>query len=86
MPLDGDVLQRVWTGRDISYKHLRVFGCLAYMHVGKDQRSKLDNKDKTCIFLGYTEVEFGYKLWDLLDKKVVKSRDFVFMEDKTIED
>ena len=29
-PLDGDVPQRVWTRRDIvSYKHLRVFGCLA---------------------------------------------------------
>ena len=40
VPLKGDVPQRVWTGKDVSYQHLRVFGCLAYMHVPKDQRSK----------------------------------------------
>ena len=27
VPLDGDIPQRVWTGKDVSYKHLRVFGC-----------------------------------------------------------
>ena len=47
---------------------------------------KLDNKSKPCIFMGYSEDEFGYRLWDLVDKKVVRSRDIVFMEDKTIED
>ena len=70
----------------MSYHHLKVFGCLGYMHVAKDQRSKLDNKLKPCIFLGCFEDEFGYRLWDLLDKKVVSSRDIVFMEDKMIED
>ena len=49
-------------------------------------RSKLDIKSKPCIFLGYSEDEFSYRLWDLLDKKVVRSRDIVFMEDKKIED
>ena len=56
------------------------------MHVEKDQRSKLDNKSKPCIFLGYLEDEFGYRLWGLLDKKVVRSWDIVFLEDRTIED
>ena len=73
VPLNGDVPQRVWTGKDISYEHLRVFGCLAYMHVAKDQRSKLDSKSKPCIFMGYSEDEFDYKLWDLVNKKVVRS-------------
>ncbi|PKI57098.1 hypothetical protein CRG98_022492, partial [Punica granatum] len=27
--LDGDVPQQVWTGKKVSYKHLRVFGCRA---------------------------------------------------------
>ena len=53
VPLNGDVPQRVGTGRNVSYQHLRVFGCLAYIHVAKDQKSKLDNKSKPCIFLGY---------------------------------
>ena len=34
--LDGDVPPRVWTGRDISYWHLRVFDCLSYIHVAKN--------------------------------------------------
>ena len=48
--LKGDVPQRVWTGRSVSYHYLRVFRCLA----AKDQRSKLDDKFKPCIFLGYS--------------------------------
>ena len=39
-----------------------------YMHVVENQRSKLDNKLKPCIFMGYSEDEFGYRLWDLVDK------------------
>ena len=63
-----------------SFQMLIVYPCT------KDQRSKLDNKFKPCIFLGYSKDEFGYRLWDLFDKNVVRSRDIVFMEDKTIED
>lgn len=32
--LDGDIPERVWTEKD--YKHLRVFGCRAYIHIPKD--------------------------------------------------
>ena len=28
-PLNDDTPERVWIGKDISYKHLRVFGCRA---------------------------------------------------------
>ena len=36
VPLDGDTLQKVWTGKEVSYRHLKVFGCLAYVH-GTDE-------------------------------------------------
>ena len=85
-PLDGDVPQKVWTGKDVSYKHLRVFGCRAFVHIPRDERSKLDKKTKQCIFLGYSEDALGYKLWDPVDRKVLRSRDVVFFEDQTIED
>ena len=51
--LDGDVPERVWTGKDISCKHLRVFGCRVYIHIPKDERSEFDDKAKECVFLGY---------------------------------
>ena len=50
--LKCDVLERVWKGKDISYNYLRVFGCKAFVHIPKDERSKLDNKAKACIFFG----------------------------------
>ena len=46
-------------------------------------KGKLDPKTRPCIFLGYGDDEFGYRVWDLVDKKVFRSRDVIFMEDKT---
>lgn len=85
-PLNGDVPEKVWTEKEVSYDHLRVFGCRAFVHIPKDERSKLDPKAKQCIFLGYGHEEFGYRMYDPVDKKVVRSRDVVFLEDQTIED
>ena len=31
-------------GKDVSYSHLRVFGCKTFVYVTKEQRSKLDDK------------------------------------------
>ena len=56
------------------------------MHVPKDERSKLDGKSRQCIFIGYGENKFGYRFYDPIEKKLVKSRDMKFMEDQTIED
>ena len=86
VPLEGDIPQRVSTGKDVSYRHMRVFGCLAYVHVAKDRRGKLDPKCRLCIFLGYDDDKFGYRLWDLIDKKVTRSRYIVFMEEKIVAD
>ena len=83
--LEGDIPERVWTRNFFSFEHLRVFGCRAFVYVPRDERSKLDSKTKQCIFLGYSNEEFGYKLWDLTTKKII-SRDVVFFEDQTIED
>jgi len=47
---------------------------------------KLDGKTRQYIFLGYGLDEFGYKLFDPIAKKVVRSRGVVFVEDQTIED
>ena len=67
--LDGDVPNRVWFDKDVSYDHLKVLGCKACVHVPKDERSKLDVKSKQCIFNGYSQDEFGYLFYDPIDKK-----------------
>ena len=57
-----------------------------FVHVPRDERSKLDSKIKQCIFLGFEDDEFGYRLWNTKEKKIVRSRDVIFFEDQTIED
>jgi hypothetical protein len=74
----------VWTGKKPSLTHLRVFGCDAYVHVPKENMSKLDKKDEKCIFIGYKDGLKGYKLWNPETKKVVYSRDVVFREIKDV--
>ena len=56
------------------------------MHVPRDERSKLDSKTKQCVLLGHPDEQFGYRLWDPVNKKIVRSQDVVFFEDETIED
>ena len=43
-------------------KHLRFFCCDDYVHAPKENKSKLDNKDDKCNFIGYKDGIKGYKL------------------------
>uniref|UniRef100_A0A2N9GRZ0 CCHC-type domain-containing protein n=1 Tax=Fagus sylvatica TaxID=28930 RepID=A0A2N9GRZ0_FAGSY len=78
--LDGKVAEEVWTGQEVDYSFMRIFGCSAYVHISGEDRSKLDPKSKKCIFLGFKKGVKGYKLWDPVAQKVVISRDVVFDE------
>ena len=63
-----------------------MFGCRAFVHFPKNERLKLDVKVKPCILLGYGHEEFGYRLWDPMSKKIVRSRDVMFLEDQLDDD
>ncbi|KAK2397259.1 hypothetical protein QL285_058852 [Trifolium repens] len=41
----------------------RVFGCVAFVHVHKQYRNKLDPRAIMCIFLGYAPNKRGYKCY-----------------------
>ena len=71
-----------WVGEKPNVGHLRTFGCVAYAHVAKDERKKLDSKARRCIFLGYGTETKGYRLYDQKREKVFFSRDVVFNEKK----
>ena len=44
----------------MKFSHLKVFGCVSYVHNDSDARSKLDAKSKICFFIGYGDEKFGY--------------------------
>jgi hypothetical protein len=82
--LNDKTPHEVWTGKKPSLTHLKVFGCEAYVHVPKENMSKLDKKVEKCIFIGCKDGIKGYKLWNPETKKVVYSRDVVFREMKDV--
>ncbi|WVY97343.1 hypothetical protein V8G54_029494 [Vigna mungo] len=43
-------------------------------------RNKLDPKSKKCTFIDYGEDEFGYRLWENENQKMIRSRDVIFNE------
>ena len=80
------IFQKKWIDKDVSYDHLKVFGCKACVHVPKQEWSKLDVKTKQCIFIGYGQVEFEYHFYNRIYKNLIRSRDVALFEDRTIED
>ena len=75
--------QEAWSGKHHCVSHFRVFGCIAYAHVPKETRSKLDDKSEKCIFIGYDEQSKAYKLFNPITRKVIISRDVVFKEEES---
>ena len=43
-----------FTGKKLDMSHLKVFGCIAYVHVPDELQKKLDPKVEKCIFIGYS--------------------------------
>jgi len=60
--------------------HLKMFGCIAYVHVPNEKRSKLDPKVEKCIFIGYSLEQKGYRCFNLSTRKLQVNRDVVFDE------
>ena len=46
----------VYFGRKINMTHIRVFGHMAYVHVPKEKRKKLNTKAEKCILIVYSGV------------------------------
>lgn len=72
--------EEIWTNEKPNLEHLRVFGCKAMTHVPKQKRTKLDSKSTECFLLGYTDNSKTYRLYNPETKKIVISRDVVFIE------
>ncbi len=60
--------------------HLRVFGCKTFAHVPDEKRTKLESKSMPCMFFGYYESTKAYRLMCVKTKRIIKSRDVMFIE------
>jgi hypothetical protein len=67
-------------GTKANLRHLRVFGSIAYVHIPKEKRKKLDVKAEKCILVGYSDEQKGYKCYNPQTKQACVSRGVVFDE------
>ena len=62
-----------------NVRNLRTFGEMAVVaiHEGKKMRSKLDNRGKTCMFVGYADdhTKDVYRFLNIYTKRIILSRD-----------
>jgi hypothetical protein len=80
VPLDMKLPEEEWTRKKVNLSHLRIFGCVSYVHIDSENRDKLDAKARKCYFIGYGSNYFGYRFWDEENRKVIRTNDVTFNE------
>lgn len=78
--LENKTPYEAWTGRKPNLSHIRIFGCTAFAHIPRDERSKFAPKAIKCILVGYCETQKVSRLWDPSNRRVRISRDVKFHE------
>jgi hypothetical protein len=74
--------EEMWTGEKPDLAHLRVFGCVAYAQLAKEQRGKLDPTSMRGIFIGYTPTSRQYRIYNPEIKVVERYSSVAFNENR----
>ncbi|MCO5559204.1 hypothetical protein L7F22_012799 [Adiantum nelumboides] len=72
--------EKKFIGKKPDVSHFKVFGCIAYVHVPDELRTKIDLKAEKCVFIGYSIDQKGYKCYNPITRQVRVSRNVVFDE------
>ena len=51
--LQGMTSHEAWTGEKSFLAHMHIIGCVAWVHIPKEKRKKLDERSKKCYLVGY---------------------------------
>lgn len=60
--IDFKIPEEVWTDRQVSVNHLRIFGSKVVAYIPKHKRQKLDNPGRDGVLVGYGEGQKGYRV------------------------
>lgn len=70
----------IWHGKVPNVSYLRTFGCVAYYHIPKNLRNKLQPSGKRAIMLGYSRDRVAYRLLDIGSTTIIEERNVKFDE------
>ena len=76
----GGIPEEAWTCIKVNYSFLKAFGCEVFVHINKENKTKLEEKSKKCTFIGYGVNNFGYRLYDYENHKIIRNGDIIFNE------
>ncbi|RVW32186.1 Retrovirus-related Pol polyprotein from transposon RE2 [Vitis vinifera] len=65
-----------------SYDHLRIFGCVCFVHLPPHERHKLSAQSVRCAFLGYNMCQKGFVCYDPTLHRTRISRNVIFFENQ----
>lgn len=71
--------EEVWSSEKPKVNHMRTFVCEAMVHLSKEKRKNWDSKAQKMIFIGYCDHTKGYQVMILDTRKVIISRDAIFL-------
>jgi len=66
-------------------EHFRIFGCRVAVHIPTTERKKLDRKVWDGVFMGYSEHQKAYRVWDIHAQAIKIRRDVIFYEHPLVE-
>jgi transposase InsO family protein len=79
--LSGKTPYEAWHDVKPAVDHLRTFGCVAHVKNVRPHLSKLENRSKKVVLLGYESGAKAYRVFDPVARRIHVSRDIVFDED-----
>jgi hypothetical protein len=79
--LSGKMPYEAWHDVKPVVDHLRTFGCVAHVKNVRPHLSKLEDRSKKVVLLGYESGAKAYRVFDPVARRIHVSRDIVFDED-----
>lgn len=80
--LNGKTPFEILYNRPPPLDHIRVFGCVCYVHNQQHGGDKFESRSKNSLFLGYPFGQKGWRVYDSETEKISVSRDVLFCENE----
>jgi hypothetical protein len=79
-PIGLKTPEEMFTGKKAEVSHLKIFGCLVFIHIPKEKKNKMDPSGKKGIFVGYCEVSKAFRIYIPGHRHIEINRDVTFDE------
>ncbi len=74
-------LCEAWTAEQPFLGHVRIIGCVTWVHIPKEKRKKLDERGKKCYMVGYEGTNI-FRVWKPATRKIERALHVDFDESR----